>query len=104
MLQEQLDKEREENTNPKISALKAQLVEVQLNLRKLQKEQPNAAANLETLFQEQQTMIDQLSDYLKQKGSIEAIEQQEKKMQKIVKENEEMQSNYASQQEQLNDL
>lgn len=104
MLQEQLDKEREENTNPKISALKAQLVEVQLNLRKLQKEQPNAPANLETLFQEQQTMIDQLSDYLKQKGSIEAIEQQEKKMQKIVKENEEMQSNYASQQEQLNDL
>lgn len=50
MLQEQLDKEREENTNPKISALKAQLVEVQLNLRKLQKEQPNAPANLETLF------------------------------------------------------
>ena len=41
---------------------------------------------------------------MKQKGSIEAIEQQEKKMQKIVKENEEMQSNYASQQEQLNDL
>lgn len=40
MLQEQLEREREESTNPKVSALKAQLVEVQLNFRKIQKDTP----------------------------------------------------------------
>ena len=46
MLQEQLEKERDEITNPKLSALKAQLVETQLSLRKLQKEVPGAPPQL----------------------------------------------------------
>lgn len=58
MLQEQLEREREESTNPKVSALKAQLVEVQLNLRKLSKDSATTVPNLQILFSDQKQMID----------------------------------------------
>lgn len=91
-------------TNPKLSALKAQLVETQLHLRKLQKEIPGAPPQLQSLFADQKKMIDDLSAYLKTKGSIEAIEQNEKKLQKLQKENQDLQTNETKMTEQLNDL
>jgi chromosome segregation ATPase len=80
MLQEQLESERDEITNPKLTTLKAQLVETQVNLRKLQKESQNAPGHIQHLFQDQQKLIDDLSSYLKNKGSVEAVELQEKQM------------------------
>ena len=93
MMQEQLDTEREEGTNPKLTALKAQLVDTQLSLRKLP-----------TLFADQKKMIDDLSQYLKSKGSVEAIEQQDKQLQKLAVENGELKTNETRMTEQLNDL
>ena len=49
-------------------------------------------------------MIDDLSQYLKNKGSVEAIEQQEKQLQKLAVENGDLKTNEARMTEQLNDL
>lgn len=49
-------------------------------------------------------MIDDLSQYLKTKGSVDAVEQQEKQLQKLAKENQDLLVNDAKLQEQLNDL
>jgi len=104
MLQEQLESERDEITNPKLTTLKAQLVETQVNLRKLQKESQNAPGHIQQLFQDQQKLIDDLSSYLKNKGSVEAVELQEKQMQMLVKESEDAKQNEGKLTEQLNDV
>lgn len=49
-------------------------------------------------------MIDDLSAYLKSKGSVEAIEQQEKQVQKLAVENVDLKANESKLTEQMNDL
>ena len=49
-------------------------------------------------------MIDDLSSYLKTKGGVDAIEQNEKLIQKLTKESGDLQANEAKLTEQLNDL
>lgn len=72
-------------------------------LRKYQKDE-NQVHDLQFQFQNQQALIDELNDYLKNKASLEAVEQQEQLYQKLAYEHEETKTNEAKLSDQVNDM
>ena len=106
LLNEQIEHERQENTNPKLQKLIAENRQLALEKQELEKElgpddHPSA---LQKLLLGQRTQFEDLNEYLKTMAGLEAVESKEASIQFLKSQQAQARETYEKQKEAINDL